>query len=368
MTDDGPEALPELADRILYHLVDLAGALPLGPGDGIPDGELTARVADALGITQEFAQGDTYYHSQARGPVIAAIAELEHAGLAEAMKVMGPWRVRPTRAGRDRVMQWRQRWKRQRDDRDQKAQLAILEQLERQELADPEGSTSSGRLDTDRLIEDLGFDSDEIGANVQRLLGEGAVAPAADRAERDGRIAITEKGRRRLETATAERRPFREAQEAWVRVAQLQRELELARRNLPALIADDDLRRRCVDLLASSGDYDRVIREACVVLEDRVRAKVGAESKVTGVPLMESAFSPQAGPLQLSPVREEQIGAMQLYRGVMAFFRNAAGHRLSDTYSQDDALRFVAFVDLLLAMVAIEYHVGTVGPGAPRGQ
>ena len=31
--------------------------------------------------------------------------------------------------------------------------------------------------------------------------------------------------------------------------------------------------------------------------------------------------------------------------------RNAAGHNLIDTYSQEDALRFVVFVDLLLAMV-----------------
>jgi hypothetical protein len=31
--------------------------------------------------------------------------------------------------------------------------------------------------------------------------------------------------------------------------------------------------------------------------------------------------------------------------------RNAAGHNLIDTYSQEDALRFVVFVDLLLGMV-----------------
>jgi hypothetical protein len=43
---------------------------------------------------------------------------------------------------------------------------------------------------------------------------------------------------------------------------------------------------------------------------------------------------------------------MELYRGVIAFFRNVAGHHLTDTYTQDDALRFVAWIDLLLKMVA----------------
>jgi len=36
----------------------------------------------------------------------------------------------------------------------------------------------------------------------------------------------------------------------------------------------------------------------------------------------------------------------------MAFFRNAAGHNLIDSYTQEDALRFVVFVDLLLAMIS----------------
>ncbi len=66
---------------------------------------------------------------------------------------------------------------------------------------------------------------------------------------------------------------------------------------------------------------------------------------------MEQAFSPKKGPLRLSEHEKEQVGAMQIYRGVMAFFRNAAGHNLVESYTQEDALRFVVFVDLLLGMV-----------------
>jgi len=117
------------------------------------------------------------------------------------------------------------------------------------------------------------------------------------------------------------------------------------------LIVDDDLRRRCVDLLKTDGLQDRVIREACVVLEDRVRRAVRADKAVTGVPLMEQAFSPKGGPLKLSSTEQEQLGVMQLYRGTMAFFRNDAGHHLVATYTKDDARRFVAWIDLLLAMV-----------------
>jgi hypothetical protein len=65
---------------------------------------------------------------------------------------------------------------------------------------------------------------------------------------------------------------------------------------------------------------------------------------------MQRAFG-KNGPLRLSDHDQEQVGAMQIYGGVMAFFRNAAGHTLIETYDQEDVLRFVVFVDLLLGMV-----------------
>jgi uncharacterized protein (TIGR02391 family) len=119
---------------------------------------------------------------------------------------------------------------------------------------------------------------------------------------------------------------------------------------LPSLIADDEIGQRCEDLLAADLDYDRVIREACVILEDRVRKATGADKNVVGVSLMQKAFG-KNGPLRLSERDREQVGAMQIYSGVMAFFRNAAGHNVVDSYTQDDALRFLVLADLLLAMV-----------------
>lgn len=144
---------------------------------------------------------------------------------------------------------------------------------------------------------------------------------------------------------------FRDAQEAWIEVAKLRRELQIAKKTLPSLITDDELRQRCEDLLSAEGHYDRVIREACVILENRVRAAISANKDVIGTALMENAFGPKNKLLIFSTLEQEQVGVMQIYRGVMAFFRNSAGHHIIDTYSQDDALRFVAWIDLLLAML-----------------
>lgn len=143
--------------------------------------------------------------------------------------------------------------------------------------------------------------------------------------------------------------------------------VSLASQSFLLLIADEELRRRCEDLLSAEQHFDRVIREACVVLENRVRSLIQADAQITGTPLMELALSPKAPRLRLSSVEQEQLGAMQLYRGTMAFFRNQAGHHVIDTYTQEDACRFVAWIDLLLQMVqvAVTASLANVAPPAP---
>ncbi|MFC2019210.1 hypothetical protein ACFLU4_04550 [Chloroflexota bacterium] len=44
------------------------------------------------------------------------------------------------------------------------------------------------------------------------------------------------------------------------------------------LIRDDTLKQRCYDLLQAPGNFDRVLREATVILEDKIRNKEGASS------------------------------------------------------------------------------------------
>jgi hypothetical protein len=66
---------------------------------------------------------------------------------------------------------------------------------------------------------------------------------------------------------------------------------------------------------------------------------------------MEFAFSAKSPLLRLSSSEAEQLGAMHMYRGVMAYYRNPTGHRLQDDFDRDDALRIVAWIDHLLVLI-----------------
>jgi uncharacterized protein (TIGR02391 family) len=118
------------------------------------------------------------------------------------------------------------------------------------------------------------------------------------------------------------------------------------------LIRDDDLRRRCADLLAAEGDYDRAVREACTVLEDRVRGLISAPNALIGTRLMDAAFWGNPVKLRLSDHDGEQEGVSQMYRGLMAFYRNPVGHRLHDDLDRSEALHVVSWIDHLLWLIA----------------
>ena len=350
---NGPEDLPQFEYRFLYYLVDLAGDRPIGPLDGVPDKDVLARLASELDITPEFIETNEFYTSPAYSVMMGAIEELQNEGLIKVdFKETNTWGLRPTREGRLRVARWREQWERHQGKQDQNIQRLILQQLEQQWRTDPETYKLRSHIDVERFCEENGLEQNVYLANAHRLLEQGKIATTLgeEATPASGLIHITEAGRRALEVTETAQKPQRSAQEAWVEVARLRRRLQIAERSLPSLIADDELRRRCEDLLTADEHHDRVIREACVILEDRVRKAIGAGKNVIGTSLMERAFG-KNGPLRLSDEDQEQLGAMLVYRGVMAFFRNAAGHNLIDTYSQEDALRFVVFVDLLLAMV-----------------
>jgi uncharacterized protein (TIGR02391 family) len=346
----GPEDLPQFEDRFLYHLVDIAGDLPRDHLDGVPEMDVAACLAGELGVSREFIESGAYLASPTHNVILGTVRDLEDEGLLTVpIKETGPWDLRPARDGRRRVAQWREEWERRRSKQDREVQRLILRELERQWRADPEMYKLRSRIDVDQFCEGNGIEYDAYLTNAHRLLDQGKIATMSvnEATPASGLIHITEMGRRALEAVESTHRPQCEAQEAWVEVARLKRRLQIAERDLPSLIADDELRRRCEDLLTASTHYDRVIREACVILENRVRKAIGAGKSLYGVSLMERAFG-KSGLLKLSDEEQEQVGAMQIYRGVMAFFRNAAGHNLIDSYDQEDALRFVVLVDLLL--------------------
>lgn len=351
---NGPEDLPQFEDRFLYHLVDLAGDRPMGPLEGVADKDVIACLTEEFNIKPEFIETNEFYTSPAYGAMMGAIEELANGGLIKAdFKETNSVGLRPTGEGRRLVTRWREEWEQRRGKQDRKIQRLILRELERQWRADPERHKLNSHIVVDQFCEENGIERDAYLANAHRLLEQGKIATmlGEEATPASGLIHITEAGRRAFEVTETAQKPQRSAQEAWVEVARLRRRLQIAERSPSSLIADDELRRRCEDLLAADEHHDRVIREACVILENRVRKAVGADKSLVGTSLMEQSFGPNKGLLRLSDDDKEQRGAMELYRGVMAFFRNAAGHNVIDSYSQEDALRFVVFVDLLLAMV-----------------
>ena len=96
---------PHFEDRVLYHLVALTGYRPLPLGSGVSEADLATCLANELGISPDFPRDPQFHTSEARGIVLAAVTTLEQEGLLEAIKVFGPWTIRPTLAGRRSVEQ-----------------------------------------------------------------------------------------------------------------------------------------------------------------------------------------------------------------------------------------------------------------------
>jgi len=53
----------------------------------------------------------------------------------------------------------------------------------------------------------------------------------------------------------------------------------------------------------------------------------------------------------LSTEESEQRGAMEMYAGLMSYYRNPAAHRIRDDLDKDEVTRIVSWVDHLLTLV-----------------
>jgi uncharacterized protein (TIGR02391 family) len=118
------------------------------------------------------------------------------------------------------------------------------------------------------------------------------------------------------------------------------------------VLEDGELRARCRDLLLAKKHYDRVVREATTVLDDRLKTRTGI-SHMNPTALVGKALSPDPDKavIVVSAEKDEQEGFFSLCNGVMLAFRNKAHHNLSNSFTQADALKFCAFVDALLAVI-----------------
>ncbi len=331
MTAVGLHALPLFEDRLLYSVAELTGFRPITSGTG-------AATLDSV----EAAMVGDHDAPRNRTDLIRLVQRMVADGLLETRGNFSDWRIWPTVDGRRRAMEWRDRL-----DRD--TQHYILEELDRQRRANPDYHKYEGQVDVGRLCDELGISREAYLYSATRLRDQGKIAinPLDQMVLSDGWAHITEAGIGALEEMRSSDQGSHTDREG--EIERLRARLAVAERTLRSLITDDELRARCEDLLAAGGHYDRVVREACVILENRVRRLSGIPG--IGTALMEQAFSQRNPHIRLSREEQEQRGAMELFRGTMAFYRNSAGHNVIDSYTQEDALKLVAFVDLLLGTI-----------------
>jgi hypothetical protein len=119
------------------------------------------------------------------------------------------------------------------------------------------------------------------------------------------------------------------------------------------LLADKELKERCSDLLKANSKFDRVFREATTVLDDRLKKLGNIKAKMNPSDLTGKVLNPNPDKalLVVSDDADQQEGLYSCVKGLFLAFRNPAHHRLSDTVTRHDALRFCGFVDLVLAIL-----------------
>jgi hypothetical protein len=113
-------------------------------------------------------------------------------------------------------------------------------------------------------------------------------------------------------------------------------------------IGDPTLRSRMKKL--GSAPSDTIIREAGVILEDRLRITSGVRGNLHGVRLIDTIFDPEDGMLIFSDHPGEQHGVRMLYRGAMQFIRNPPMHKLME-YSELSSKLFLRMIDSLLLLL-----------------
>lgn len=331
------EELP-FEDQILLATVGLSGDAPLPLGHFIGEADVAAAVAGLLGVDEAFVRSEQFFNSEQRLQLLAGMEELENQGLVKSRGTMGENPVAPTSSGRARARELRNREQQRQQARLREARTRILDELK--------NAADHVELDLRRLgragIPMPIYESALLALDAEKVV---------ERSERPGPVLrsawkLTELGRAEVGAS-----PVLPGADGWREAAKLKRQLDLLQQRPENLIRDAELRRRCVDLLTADGDHDRAVREACVVLETRVRAAIGASDDVIGTALMEQAFSPKAPKVRVSSSDSEQLGALQMYRGVMAYYRNPAGHRLRNDLDRDEALRIVAWIDHLLLLM-----------------
>jgi hypothetical protein len=105
--------------------------------------------------------------------------------------------------------------------------------------------------------------------------------------------------------------------------------------------------------LVHVGAFDEAVRNAFVLLEDRLRRSAGKEgANMTGTGLADYALNAERGPLakHYGQNRAEREGLHALFTGGFKLFRNPAAHRVVD-FDSTEARFILGYVNLLLHLL-----------------
>jgi hypothetical protein len=120
------------------------------------------------------------------------------------------------------------------------------------------------------------------------------------------------------------------------------------------LLSDTVLRKRCSDLLRGQGPYDRAIREATTILDDRLKKLGGITNYMNPIDVVGKVLSPDPNKaiIKVSTEAAEQEGMFNICKGLTLAFRGPLHHTLKDHMTRPEALKFCGFVDTLLGVLA----------------
>lgn len=171
------------------------------------------------------------------------------------------------------------------------------------------------------------------------------ITTALNRASSDVRDEVRQGG-------TAPARPLHLKSDRGAHRDRQKRAVILGAAEINFVLADAELKDRCRDLLLAKKHYDRVLREATTVLDDRLK-KVSGIHKMNPSPLVGKALNPDPAKavVVVSADKDQQEGFFFICKGVMQAFRNNAHHTLSSAFTQADALKFCGFIDTILAVL-----------------
>jgi len=127
--------------------------------------------------------------------------------------------------------------------------------------------------------------------------------------------------------------------------------------NLSDILKDKELL-KLVEKLYNDGHHSRAVEEAFKLLNNIVKSTVKIEPELDGSSLMKKAFSANNPLLMINSgesqsEKDEQLGYMEIFSGVMTGIRNPRAHEHDWEDTQQRAMELITIADHLIERVRL---------------